>query len=367
MKTKISRFIAVSVAVVLSVGITSCSGKKRPDVIITYSRGSLCLAPIQIAAVNGYFKEEFENAGYTFDFVEVDTGTAPELIAAGKADASATLSASNILPIQNGLNITFTGGLHTGCTKYFVKKDSTINSVKDLKGKKIGVISQGDSATINIKRILAAEGFKVEGDNADVQILFFPQTDLPLALENGAIDLAGMHELHLTSDYINADKMIQSFMGLFAYKSQEAYGFKTLIDTLTDDKFSKEYCCQSYVTTDLVRNKPEAAAAYTRAILKGAAFVQANPEETARIQIENHFVEGDPVLNGKILKILNYNPGIKEAKQTIANITNELKEIGLLNKDVNTAKFVSEHFTVLSGVPESYIYNGDGTFTEIWD
>ncbi|MCQ2594149.1 MAG: ABC transporter substrate-binding protein [Treponemataceae bacterium] len=348
MKTKISRFIAVSVAVVLSVGITSCSGKKRPDVIITYSRGSLCLAPIQIAAVNGYFKEEFENAGYTFDFVEVDTGTAPELIAAGKADASATLSASNILPIQNGLNITFTGGLHTGCTKYFVKKDSTINSVKDLKGKKIGVISQGDSATINIKRILAAEGFKVEGDNADVQILFFPQTDLPLALENGAIDLAGMHDP-------------------VAYKSQEAYGFKTLIDTLTDDKFSKEYCCQSYVTTDLVRNKPEAAAAYTRAILKGAAFVQANPEETARIQIENHFVEGDPVLNGKILKILNYNPGIKEAKQTIANITNELKEIGLLNKDVNTAKFVNEHFTVLSGVPESYIYNGDGTFTEIWD
>lgn len=348
MKTKISRFIAVSVAVVLSVGIISCSGKKRPDVIITYSRGSLCLAPIQIAAVNGYFKEEFENAGYTFDFVEVDTGTAPELIAAGKADASATLSASNILPIQNGLNITFTGGLHTGCTKYFVKKDSTINSVKDLKGKKIGVISQGDSATINIKRILAAEGFKVEGDNADVQILFFPQTDLPLALENGAIDLAGMHDP-------------------VAYKSQEAYGFKTLIDTLTDDKFSKEYCCQSYVTTDLVRNKPEAAAAYTRAILKGAAFVQANPEETARIQIENHFVEGDPVLNGKILKILNYNPGIKEAKQTIANITNELKEIGLLNKDVNTAKFVSEHFTVLSGVPESYIYNGDGTFTEIWD
>lgn len=348
MKTKISRFIAVSVAVVLSVGITSCSGKKRPDVIITYSRGSLCLAPIQIAAVNGYFKEEFENAGYTFDFVEVDTGTAPELIAAGKADASATLSASNILPIQNGLNITFTGGLHTGCTKYFVKKDSTINSVKDLKGKKIGVISQGDSATINIKRILAAEGFKVEGDNADVQILFFPQTDLPLALENGAIDLAGMHDP-------------------IAYKSQEAYGFKTLIDTLTDNKFSKEYCCQSYVTTDLVRNKPEAAAAYTRAILKGAAFVQANPEETARIQIENHFVEGDPVLNGKILKILNYNPGIKEAKQTIANITNELKEIGLLNKDVNTAKFVSEHFTVLSGVPESYIYNGDGTFMEIWD
>lgn len=348
MKNGIVKFggVLISSALVL---LSSCSGKdKRADVIITYSRGSLCLAPIQIAAANGYFEEEFKKADYTYSFVEVDPGTAPELIAAGKADASATLSASNILPIQNGLNITFTGGLHTGCTKYFVKKGSPIKTVEDLKGKKIGVISQGDSATINIKRILAAKGFKVEGNGADIEILFFPQTDLPLALENGAIDVAGMHDP-------------------VAYKSQQAYGFETLIDTLTDGKFSTEYCCQAYVTTDLVRNKPEAAAAYTRAILKGAAFVQANPEETAKIQIANHFVEGDPELNGKILKILNYNPGIKNAKQTVANITNELKEIGLLDKEVNTSKFISEHFTILSGVPESYIYNAGGTFTEVWE
>lgn len=344
-----SKKIGVVIISALALLSTSCSKKnKRADVIITYSRGSLCLSPIHIASINGYFKEEFDKAGYTYDFVEVDTGTAPELIAAGKADASATLSASNIIPISNGLDITFTGGLHTGCTKYYVKKDSPIEKVEDLKGKKIGVISQGDSATINIKRILADKGLRTEGADADVELLFFAQSDLPLALENGAIDLAGMHDPT-------------------AYIAEQNYGFRILVNTLTDEKFSKEYCCQSYVTTALVRNKPEAAAAYTRAMLKAAAFVQAKPHETAKLQIENHFVEGDAQRNGDVLSILNYRPGIKEAKNTVSNITNELKALGLLRSDINTAKFISEHFTVLSGVPESYVYNEDGTFTEVWE
>lgn len=339
-------FAAAAIAVTALV-FTSC-GKKRADVIITYSRGGLCMAPLHVASVKGYFEEEFKKAGYSFSFEEVEPGTAYEVIGAGKSDASATLSASTILPIENGLDISFTGGLHTGCTKYFVKKDSPINSVKDLKGKKIGVISQGDSATINIKRILAENGIKVEGNQPDITVLFFAQSDLPLALENGAVDIVGMHDPA-------------------AYIAQKNYGFKTLIDTMTDDKFSSEYCCQCYVTNRLIQEKPKAAAAYTRAMLKGAAYVQAHPYETAKLQIENHYVEGDPELNGAVLAILNYNPGIDAAQQTVANIVNELKEIGLMKESTVSADFIKSHFTKLEGVPESYVYNEDGTFTEIWN
>lgn len=336
----------LAAAILLSFA-AGCSSKKRPDVIITYSRGSLCMAPIHVANANGYFAEEFKNAGYTYSFVEVDSGTAPELIAAGKADASATLSASNILPIENGLAITFTAGLHTGCTKYFVRADSPITELTDLRGKKIGLLNMGDSATINIQRILAEAGLKVSGADADIELVFFSASDLPLALENGAIDLAGMHDPT-------------------AYIAQKQYGFRTLIDTVSNHKFAHEYCCQSYVTTRLVREKPEAAAAFTRAIMKGAAFVKAHPAEAARIQVENHFVEGDAEQNGIVLGMLNYNPGVAEARQTVANITNELKAIGLLKPSTDTKQFISEHFTILSGVPESYVLNEDGSFTAIW-
>ena len=42
-------------------------------------------------------------------------------------------------PLENGLPIKFTTGLHTGCTKLLVPSSSNIKSIADLKGKKIGV------------------------------------------------------------------------------------------------------------------------------------------------------------------------------------------------------------------------------------
>lgn len=341
------RTLAFVAAVFAALALTSC-GKKKADFVVTYSHGGMCLAPLHVANFKGYFKEEFAKEGLTVALEECEAGLAYEVIGAGKADASATLAASTVLPIENGLDIAFTGGLHTGCTKYLVAKDSPIKTIADLRGKKIGVISQGDSATINIKRLLAENGFKVEGSDADITILFFAQSDLPIALNNGAVDVVGMHD---PAGYI----------------AREKYGFRTLVDTTKDEKFSKEYCCVSYIARRVIEQNPKAAAAYTRAMLKGAAFVQAHPYEAAKLQIENHIVEGDPELNGKVLSELNYNPSVKYAKQTVLNIITELKEIGIAKKNTDPFEFTEKYFATFKDVPESYIYNEDGTFTEVWE
>lgn len=325
--------------------LSSCA-KKSADVVIVFSRGSMCLAPLHVAAIKGYYEEEFSKAGLTYTFEEVDVGTSFEVIGSGKASASATLSASTIPAIDNGLNIAFTSGLHTGCTKYLVKKDSNIKTINDLKGKKIGVINMGDSALITLKRILFENGFKVNGLDADVEFVNYSPNDMPLALQNGAIDVASLHDP-------------------VAYKAKESYGFEILLDTLKDPKFSNEYCCQSYVTTKLIKENPKAAAAYTRAIMKGCAFVKANPKESAKLQIENNFVTGDIETNSKILELLNYNPSVKLGSETVKNIVYEMKAMNEIKAE-DPEKFYKEHFVALEGVPESYVYNQDGTFTEIW-
>ena len=344
---KADRPLAWFAATVLLAAVVfpSC-GKKDDDVVIVFSRGSLCLAPLQIAAINGYYEEEFGAVGVSYRFEEVDPGTAFEVVGAGKANASATLSASTIPSIDNGLAIAFTAGLHTGCTKYLVRADSPIKSIADLKGAKIGVLSMGDSATVNIKRILAEQGFKVSGEAADIEIVIYGANDMPLALQNGAIDLASMHDPT-------------------AYIAQEEFGFRVLIDTLTDEKFSHEYCCQSYVSTKLARENPRAAAAYTRAIMKASAFVKANPEITARLQVEGHYVLGDASTNAQVLKLLNYEPSVRLAQATIFNIAVEMKGIGELKAE-DATQFASEHFATFDDVPESYVWNADGTFSEVW-
>ena len=225
--------------------------------------------------------------------------------------------------VDNGLEITFTAGLHTGCTKYYTKEGSGIESVADLKGKKIGVPGIGDSSVIALKRLLFDEGIGVTTENLEVEWVVYGLTDLPLALENGAVDVVALHDP-------------------VAYNG---------------------YCCMAFVTTKLAKENPKAAAAYTRAMLKASAFVEANPEEAARIQIENNQCSGDLKTNAALLASYNYSPSVSIASQTIYDAANELIRIGELKAE-DPQVFIDKAFTKFDGVPDTYKYE-NGKFTEV--
>lgn len=316
------------------------TSSKDAVVKIGFAKGSLCVAPIHIAYLNGYFEEEFAKEGIKWSYEEVDLTQASELLAAGKINACFGLTASLIQPIDNGLDIAFTTGLHTGCTKYYVKADSGIDSVEDLKGKTIGVPGLSDSSTMNLKRKLLELGIGTSTDNKEVTFAEYVLTDLPLALANDAVDAIALHDP-------------------VAYQAEEEYGFKKILDTGTDEKFQGEYCCQSYVTTELAKTNPNGAAAYTRALQKAAAFIQAEPEEAARIQIDNKFCSGDLETNAKLLKSYNYSPSVSAGLTTFARCVEELKETGDLSADTDTNDFISKHYVKLTGVPDSISYSSD--------
>lgn len=313
-------------------------------VTIGTANGSLCLAPLHIAIDKGYFEEEFKKAGIKWKVEEIDLGNISELIATNKIDACTQLAGAMIPQIDNGLEIAFTAGLHTGCTKYYVKEGSGINSVADLKGKKLGVPSLGDSSVIALKRLLYDEGIGVTTENLEVEWVVYGLTDLPLALENGAIDMAALHDP-------------------VAYSAETEYGFKKILDLSIDEKFKNEYCCMAFVTNRLAEKNPKAAAAYTRAMLKASAFVQADPKEAARLQIENNQCSGDLEINASLLASYNYNPSVSIASKTIYDAANELIRIGEL-KTADPNAFISRAFASFDGVPDSYIYE-NGQFTEV--
>ncbi|MBP1736872.1 MAG: ABC-type nitrate/sulfonate/bicarbonate transport system periplasmic component-like protein [Oscillospiraceae bacterium] len=309
---------------------------------IGFAKGSLCVAPVHLAYLNGYFEKEFAAAGITWSYEEVDLTQAAELLAAGKINACFGLTASLIQPIDNGLDIVFTTGLHTGCTKYFVKSDSSINSVSDLKGKTVGVPGLSDSSTMNLKRKLLEVGI----DPSEVTFAEYSLTDLPLALENGAVDAVALHDP-------------------VGYQAQQEYGFKLILDTGTDEKFAGEYCCQAYVSADLVSTSPEGAAAYTRALQEAAAFIQAEPEQAAEIQLNNGFCSGDLDTNAKLLESYNYSPSVSAGLETFENCVKELKETGDLSDSTDVDEFISQHYVKLDGVPDSMTYDPDTQeFTE---
>lgn len=353
---KKSLFIMAAAVVLMLAGCSKksasadgTSGSAQKVVRINYQTGNLCGAPVHVAWKLGLFDEELAKIGQKAEYVVVVEGgaTLAEMIASGKVDAGYGLYATQLQAIENGLPISFTSGIHIGCTKYYVRADSDIYSAADLRGKKIGVPGLADSSVMNLKRKLMDVGIGVTADNLEVEFLAYASSDLAIALNNGAVDVIGAHDP-------------------IATKGELAYGFRKILDTGIDEKFSKEYCCQQFVTHKLLRENPEGAAAVTRALQKAAAFVEAEPRAAAKLQIENDLVAGDLDFNAALLEELNYQPSRSLGKKTFDNAARQLQTAGILKAETDIEKFIETGYIELFGVPDGYIYDSaTKTYKEI--
>ena len=93
MKTK-TRIISLLMVLLLSVGlITGCGQKEENEtsdktsyqtVKILNNKESLCLAPVHIAIINGYFDEEFAAIGQEYKIVNSNIDTITEQITSGE-------------------------------------------------------------------------------------------------------------------------------------------------------------------------------------------------------------------------------------------------------------------------------------------
>ena len=341
---------AVGLALVALAAFVSCSKKEasadagssseQKIVRINFSTGSLCHAPVHVAMKLGLFDEELEKIGQKAEYVQVVEGgaTLGEMIASGKVDAGYGLYATQLQAIENGLPISFTSGIHTGCTKYYVRADSDIHSAADLRGKTIGVPGLADSSVMNLKRKLIDVGIGVTADNSEVEFIAYASADLAIALDNGAVDVIGAHDPVAT-------------------KGEQAYGFRKILDTGTDEKFVNEYCCQQFVTHKLLEENPAGAAAVTRALQKAAAYVEAEPRAAAQLQIENDYVAGDLDFNAALLEELFYQPSRSLGKKTFEAAARQLQEAGVLKASTNIDKFIEDGYIELYGVPDGYTYD----------
>ena len=291
---------------------------------------SLCAAPMYIAIENGYFEDE----GLDVEQVTVDAAHVSEAIGADQVDVGMGLIGKLLQPLENGLPIKFTTGLHTGCTKLLVPGDSDIKSITDLKGKKIGVPGLADAATVVSKRSLSAAGIGVTEQNMEVEFSVYSRNDLPQALENGAVDAIALGDPT-------------------ASIAEEQYGLTALIDTATDPEYKDEYCCAAFVTSKLASENPAAAAAFTRAVQKASQWVQENPDETAKIIVDKQYISGDVDFCAQILKTYNYKPSVQGGYDALKQNAQELTEIGILKEGTDATKFADNAYMFFDDVPDA--------------
>ena len=331
-------------AAALTVSLTACGGSSSnsdasaaadsADSGATHLRliysPSLCAAPMYIAIENGYFEDE----GLDIEQVTVDAAHVSEAIGADQVDVGMGLIGKLLQPLENGLPIKFTTGIHTGCTKLLVPGDSDIKSIADLKGKKIGVPGLADAATVVSKRSLSAAGIGVTDQNMEVEFSVYSRNDLAQALQNGAVDAIALGDPA-------------------ASIAEEQYGLTALIDTATDPEYKDEYCCAAFVTSKLAEENPKAAAAFTRAVQKASQWVQENPDETAKIITEKEYVSGDADFCAQILKTYNYKPSVQGGYDALKQNAEELTQIGVLKEGTDATKFADNAYIFFDDVPDA--------------
>lgn len=325
------KILSFMVAILTAIALVGCgSAEKKNHLKVAYSP-NLCQIPLHIAMEKGFFKAE----GIDAENIQVDAAHVQEAIGAGQVDIGSGLISKFMQPVENGLPIKFVFGTHTGCIKVLTSKGSSITSIEQLKGKKVGVPGLADAATLILKRALAAKGISVDEKNADVEFVVYQRTDLPQALEKGAVDVIALGDPQAS---IAIEKM----------------GLKVLLDTAKTAPFNEEYCCAIFVTNKLAQENPELAAAATRAVLKATAWVKAHPDEAAKIQLEKKYVAGDLALNRQILKSYDYKPSVQGAYDAIKLNVEQLSAIGLLKKGTDAKAFTDKVFLFQKGVPDSY-------------
>jgi ABC-type nitrate/sulfonate/bicarbonate transport systems, periplasmic components len=307
-------------------GSSAASNKVRVGYI-----GITCEAPIFSAVEKGFFKE----VGLDVSLVKCEWANYKDILALGGFDITHHLVMYFLKPIEQGLDVKFTGGIHRGCLRVQAPVNGKISSIADLRGKRIGVPGMGTPPFIFANRVLGAHGID---PSKEITWRVFPAGELGLALDKGEIDAVADSE-PIGSLLVAEGKV------------------KNVADQAQDAPYKDEYCCAVIVNGKFLAANPKAAAAATRALLKSAKWVEANPAAAARLSVEKGYLASNPELNTVAISHLRYVPSVSGAENAVNSAAEEMKVAGMLSPTTDVKELAKRAFVHLDGVTDDWLQN----------
>src|SRR5687767_334969 len=291
--------------------------------------GLTCEAPIFTAYEKGFFKEE----GLDVEMVRCEWATYKDALALGQYDVTHHLVMYFLKPIEQGMDVKFTGGVHRGCLRVQALKKGPIRSIADLKGKTIAVPGMGTPPFMFASRVLAANGID---PSRDVNWRVYPAGEQGLVLERGLVDAVA------NSEPIGSLLLAEGKV-------------RNIADQAKDPPYKDEYCCAVLVNGKFLQRYPEASAAATRAILKASKWVDVNPAAAARLSVEGKYIASTVELNAYAISNLDYAPSVKGAEDAVISAAGEMQRGGMLEARTDLDALAKKAFAHLDGVTDQWL------------
>jgi NitT/TauT family transport system substrate-binding protein len=328
------RLVGAALGAIIAMTLAGCSKNAEPStggpakVRVGYI-GLTCEAPIFTAVEKGYFKEE----GLDVTLVKCEWANYKDVLALGGFDVTHHLIMYFLKPIEQGLEVKFTGGIHRGCLRVQAAAKGEIRTIKDLRGKRIGVPGMGTPPFIFANRVLGANGID---PGKEITWLVFPAGELGLALDKGEVDAVADSEP--IGSLLLADGKVRN-----------------IADQAADAPYRDEYCCAVLANGKFLARNPKATAAATRALLKAAKWVEANPAAAAKLSVEKKFLASNVEQNSIAISHLRYVPSVSGAEEAVGLAAAEMKRAGMLSSTTDVPGLAKRAFAHLDGVTDEWL------------
>ncbi|SYZ34195.1 ABC-type taurine transport system, periplasmic component [Propionibacterium australiense] len=300
----------------------SASARAR-ELTIIYG-GDICDAPAIVALEKGFFADRGLDVTLHKTVGDEDIKAA---VGSGTYDASSGIFYSWLKPVEQGQNVKFVAGLHSGCLRLLVRNDSDIKQVADLRGRTIGVPSLSSSATMFFSLDLVDAGINPAPEAGEVQWKVYESSLVADALKNREVDAIA------TSDPI-------------AYRPiQQGYGWE-LASNMTGPN-AQDYCCCTALNGDLVKNTPDVARALVEAWAEGSRYVPGNENEVAHLEVDNGYIAGDVELVETLLAEYGWEPSVTRLRDALMPGIEKFRQTGYLDADADTERLADKAFDTL--------------------
>ena len=262
-----------------------------------------CSSGTSMAEIMGYYEE----AGLNVEGFKGDSYV--EALGTGHVQVAICHIATCLVPITNGVDITFGGGAHLACKSLYALADSEYKTTEDLRGTNISVPNGIGASDYNITSLMLDD----DGINpqADVNLVQVSADACIAAMENGEISAA------LLSD-------------VYAYGMVKDGKLRCVSSMLDSDYAEVGICCALSMSATFVRENPVHAKKLGQAIQKALSYMRQDVEGATDILLDNGLMSGDREMNIMINDSQQFGLSAEFAGAELREIIERYIRLGLI-------------------------------------
>lgn len=256
------KIVSMLLAIVMVVGmfsLTACT-KEAEKGTMKYV-GLKVYDPVYVAKEKGFFAEE----GLEVEIVDTVAGgaTAVQMVSSGDVQGALLSTMALINAANAGMPVVGVADIQSAFNEapleeFYVRADSGIESIEDLKGKTIAINLVKSS--FHYTWLMALENAGMSAD--DVTFVNLPFDQQEAALVRGDVDAIGLMQPYSPS----------------ARNNPELKQLYTAVDAFGERQF-----CEIFVNSVWAENNPTEAKAFVRGIVKATEWIKNNQQEAKAI------------------------------------------------------------------------------------